>query len=218
MSDIIGRLRSLDSGAVSDAIDRVGHGHVVTTLRPLSVRTRVVGRAVTVRLGPPQQTPTSRHLCTAAVEAAGRGDVIVIAHQGRTDCAGWGGILSRAAATRGIEGTFVDGAARDVDEAADIGYPVYATAATPRTARGRTQEHAWGETVDFSGVRIAPGDYIVADSSGIAIVPAAAINDVLTVATEIAAREADMAAAVARGVPVSTVMGGDYERLLEGPM
>src|SRR5207249_9573905 len=90
-------------------------------------------------------------------------------HQGRTDCAGWGGNLSRAARVRGIAGTLVHGAVRDVDEARDLVYPVYAVAATPHTARGRAQEHAWNETITFAGVRVEPGDYVIADGTGIAL-------------------------------------------------
>ena len=45
--------------------------------------------------------------------------------------------LKRAAKARGIEGTIVDGAARDVDESREIGYAVFARDAVPTTARGR---------------------------------------------------------------------------------
>ncbi|MDH4280456.1 MAG: hypothetical protein OEW83_20520 [Acidimicrobiia bacterium] len=71
-----------------------------------------------------------------------------MAHQGRGDCAGWGGNLSRAARKREVAGTIVHGAVRDVDEAIEISYPVFATEATPLTARGRAEEKAWGATVE----------------------------------------------------------------------
>jgi len=157
--------------------------------------------------------PASRHLCTAAIEAAGPGDVIVVAHQGRLDCAGWGGNLSRAAQARHVEGTIVDGAARDVDEATAIGYPVFAAAATARTARQRAQEHAWGVAVEIAGLTIRPGDFVVADSSAIVFIPDADAERVVAAASTIAHREAAMAAAIAAGTPISAVMGADYERL-----
>jgi regulator of RNase E activity RraA len=204
----------LDSCALSDACELLGLCHqVVTGLGHLTGRHRIAGRAVTVLLGPPTGEPASRHLCTAAIEAAGAGDVIVVAHQGRLDCAGWGGNLSRAAQARHVEGTIVDGAVRDVDEATTIGYPVFAAAATARTARQRAQEHAWGVAVEIAGVTVRPGDLVVADGSGIVFIPAADAERVVAAASRIAHREAAMAAAIDAGRPISAVMGADYERL-----
>jgi regulator of RNase E activity RraA len=116
---------------------------------------------------------------------------------------------------RGIAGTLVDGAVRDVDEARDVGYPVFATAVTPRTARGRTEEKSWGAPIDFGGVAVASGDYVVADSSGVVFVAAADVDRVLDAAEAIANREASMAAAIADGVAASDVMGGSYETMLK---
>ena len=99
MTSIIDRLRQLDSCAVSDARDQLGlPDATVVGIGNLTGLAKVAGRAVTVQLGAPRPTPSTRHLCTAAIEAAGDDDVIVIDHQGRTDCAAWGGNLSRAAA------------------------------------------------------------------------------------------------------------------------
>jgi regulator of RNase E activity RraA len=217
--DILDRLAEVDACAVSDACDRLGlDNQVVTGLANLTGRQRLAGRAVTVLLGPPTPQPSPRHLCTAAIETAGPGDVIVVAHQGRLDCAGWGGNLSRAAQARSVSGTIVHGAVRDVDEATDIGYPIYATAATPRTARSRTQEHAWNVDIDIAGVTIRPQDLIVADATGIVVIPTAHADAILDLAATIVSHEAAMAASIADGTPISTVMGATYEQmLLDGP-
>ena len=212
--DLLARLARLDSCAVSDALDRAGLTGAVAGVPPLTGHFRIAGRVIPVLLGPPDATIAARHLCAGAVDAGGAGDVIVVAHQARTDCAGWGGNLSRAAQVRGIRATIVDGAVRDVDEARDIGYPVFATAATPRTARGRTQEVTWGEPIQFAGVDVDPGDYVVADATGVVFLPAARAAEIVTSAEEIADKEARMAADLDRGVPVSEVMGAGYERML----
>lgn len=214
--EFVERLRALDACAVSDARDRLGlPDGVATGIGNLTGHGRVSGRTVTVLLGQPLETPSTRHLGTQAIEAAGPGEVIVIAHQGRTDCAGWGGNMARAAAARGVEGTLIHGAARDIDEAREIGYQLYASSATPRTARGRTQEHSWNQPIDFDGVAVSAGDYVVADATGIVFVAAADIDAVLEVAEEIAHREAQIAAAIAAGTPVSEAMGADYERMVD---
>ena len=154
-------------------------------------------------------------MCTAAIEASGPGDVLVVEHHDRSDCAGWGGILSRAAKAVGIAGTIVDGLARDVDEAREVDYPVFARGVTPRTARGRIVETAWNVPIEVGDVHVEPGDLVIADGSGIVFVPARRAEDVLDAAEAIAAKEAAMARAVADGKAVSAVMGGDYERMLE---
>lgn len=223
MTTPVQRLRSLDACAVSDACDRLGmDGRVSIQPRPLTGAVCIAGRVITVELGPPSPSPSpspsappARHLCAAAADAASVDDVIVIAHQGRSDCAAWGGNLSRAALYRGAVGTVVDGAVRDVDEAIEISYPVFATTATPRTARGRTEEKSWGRPISFDGIAVHPGDYVIADSSGVVFVPAADIDRVLEAAEAIATTEAAMAAAIDAGRPVSEVMGADYESMLD---
>jgi 4-hydroxy-4-methyl-2-oxoglutarate aldolase len=218
VNDLVKRLRALDTGAVSDAMDRHGLAGAVTGLRPLAAQRPAAGRAVTVLLGAPggPARRPARHLGAAAVDASGPGDVIVVAHQARTDCAGWGGLLSRAAAGRGIEGVVVDGAARDLTEAAEAGLPVFARASTPVTARGRAVEISWGEPVQLAGVPVTPGDLLIADPGGVVVVPAAHAEAVLATAELIAATETAMAAAIEAGAPVSEVMGKTYEELTDG--
>lgn len=211
------RLRRLDTCAVSDALDKLGVPGTVNGIRPLTGPAKIAGRVVTVRLVKLDEANASapkRHLCTAAIESATAGDIIVVEHHARDDCAGWGGILSLAASRRGLAGTIVDGLARDIDESREAGYPVFARAATPTTARGRVVESEWDVAVTIGGVTVNPGDLVIADGSGVVFVPAAREQDVLAAAEVIAAREKAMAKAVATGAPVSEVMGGDYETML----
>jgi regulator of RNase E activity RraA len=210
------RLTRLDTCAISDALDRLGLSGALAGIRPLSGAHKIAGRVVTVKLVPAEGRTSKQHLATTAIEASGPGHVLVVEHRSRKDCAGWGGILSRAAKTRGIEGTLVDGLVRDVDESREIGYPVFARAAVPATARGRIVEEGWNVPVDIGGFEVRPGDFVIADGSGVVFVPKARIEEVLLAAEEIAAKERAMAAAVESGKPVSRVMGGDYESMLKG--
>jgi 4-hydroxy-4-methyl-2-oxoglutarate aldolase len=215
--DIPTRLARLDACAISDALDQCGLAPSVTGLLPLSVRKRISGQVITVKLAagtPPKDAP-ARHLCTIAIDRAELGNVIVVEQATGIECAGWGGILANAAHLRGLSGVIIEGPARDIDEAADMGFPVYARRATARTARGRIHEIATGEPIAVGDTTVATGDWVVADSSGAAFVPGERIEDVLNAAERIAAKEAGMTKAVLAGHPVSTVMGGDYEQLLE---
>jgi 4-hydroxy-4-methyl-2-oxoglutarate aldolase len=213
---LLARLAALDSCACSDAMDRLGLSGVAPGLRSLTVARRVTGRVITVALGPAGSASAGvgRHLGTAAIEAAQPGDVIVVAAGGRVDAAGWGGVLSLAATMRGVRGVIVDGACRDVDESATLGLPVYALAAVPATARGRQAEVGWNTRVEVAGIAVVPGDFVIADGSGVVFVPAGRAADVIAAAEEIAAREAAMARRLRAGEPASAVLSADYEQLL----
>lgn len=212
---LVARLALLDSCAVSDAMDREGIPAAILGLERLSTDRRIVGRAVTVQLGPADGRPTTRHLCTAAVEAADAQSIIVIAHNGRCDVAGWGGVLSAAASHRGVAGVVIDGACRDIDESREMGLPVYARCAVPVTARGRIIEYDWNVPVELAGVSVAPGDLLIADGSGIVVVPQGVAETVLAVAEAIVGKERLMVADVQAGKPVSEIMGTNYETMLQ---
>jgi 4-hydroxy-4-methyl-2-oxoglutarate aldolase len=210
------RLARLDACAVSDAMDQLKLQSAVTGITPRTVRKRISGPVVTVRLtaGLPPADVKPRHLCTTAIEAAEVGGIVVVEQRTGVDCAGWGGILSNAAQTRGLSGAIIDGPARDIDEAADLGFPVYARSQTARTARGRVYEVETGGPVTIGEVTVNPGDWVVADSSGVVFLPAAEVERIIDAAEYIAKREALMTKDVLAGEPVSQVMGASYEHML----
>src|SRR6266852_9304931 len=210
--ELAARLARLDTCGVSDALDRLGLQGAVLGLRPMWACPRIAGQVITVRLRRAEHGEHApRHLGTAAIEAGGPGTVIVIEHHDREDAAGWGGILSLAARMKGIEGVIVDGLCRDVDDSRDASFPVYARAATPMTARGRILEASMGEPIRVGNLGVRPGDYVIADWSGVVFVDAARADEVIATAETLAAREAQMAQAVRAGRSVVEVMGASYE-------
>jgi regulator of RNase E activity RraA len=209
------RLARLDTCGVSDAMDRLGLSGAVLGLRPMWPCPRIAGQVITVRLRRTEPGDHSaRHLGTSAIEAGGPGQVIVIEHHDRDDAAGWGGILSLAARLKGIEGVIVDGVCRDVDDSRDAGFPVYARAATPMTARGRVVEASMGEPIRVGDLHVSNADYVIADWSGAVFLPADRAEEIVTTAEGLMAREAAMAEAVRAGKSVVEVMGASYESML----
>jgi 4-hydroxy-4-methyl-2-oxoglutarate aldolase len=212
------RLARLDCCAVSDALDKLGLTGAVTTLPQRSSTRRIAGRAITVKLVAKDQAPPvtgpPRHLGTTAIEAGGPGNIIVVEQRSGIDAGSWGGILSLAAKLRGIEGIIADGPVRDIDEARAYDLPIYSRGLTARTARGRVAEAATNVDVQIDEVTVSPGDYVLADNSGVIFVRAADVAAVVAAAEEIAAREAAMAKALLDGQSVSTVMGANYENML----
>ena len=215
MSDIADRLRTLDTPTLSDALDTLGLAGAVIGLSALTVRRRIAGPVRTVKLGAPLPDLPKRHLGAGAIMAAEPGDIIVVEHRGRTDVSGWGGLLSRGAIAKHVAGVIVDGAVRDVDEAAELDFPVYARASVPVTARGRVAEHAFDTPITFAGVAVAPSDWVLADASGIVFVPIARLDEVLATAERIFAREQLMARDIGAGRPIGEIMGADYEDMLK---
>jgi 4-hydroxy-4-methyl-2-oxoglutarate aldolase len=208
----------IDACALSDACDSLGMDlRVVTTLRRMSGTARVAGRVITVELGLHEGERSPHHLGTSAIDSAQAGDVLIVAHQGRDDCAGWGGNLSRAAHRKAIVATLVDGAVRDVDEASELGYTVFARSATCVTARGRAREVSWGRPVQFAGVSVNSGDFVVADSSAIVFVNAEVVRRVVDIAQQIVGKERMIAEAIDAGATSRDALGANYETMLESP-
>ena len=214
----IEKLLRFDSCTISDALDKLGLGGAVCGLMPLTLPgRRIAGRAVTVKLGAPLEGLPKRHLGAGAVMAAETGDIIVVEHRGRADVSGWGGLLSRGAVKQGVSAVIVDGACRDIDESRDLGLPIFARTAVPVTARGRVAEHDFNCPVTIAGIAVMPGDWLVADGSGVVFIPASRLDDVIAVAGDILARESLMARDIDDGVPIGEVMGANYEDMLKGP-
>jgi 4-hydroxy-4-methyl-2-oxoglutarate aldolase len=217
VEDLIAKFRGFDTCTVSDACDVLGLDAVLPDLVPLWAGAAVCGRAVTMRLALVDATrppAAAVHLGVEAIERSAPGDVIVVANDGRTAMGGWGGLLSRAALASQVGGVVVDGACRDVDEARELGFPVFARAGTPRTARGRVHQVSCGEPVTVAGRAVATGDIVLADGSGVVVVPAAKAEAVLAEARRIAGKEAAMIERLASGQPASSVLDGSYEKML----
>jgi regulator of RNase E activity RraA len=210
------RLMALDTGLVSDALDRLSLAGATYGIRPIWPCPKIVGRVMTVRTRPAGRSTARHHLAMPAIAHAKPGDVILVDNGGRLDVSGWGDILSTAAKMRGLSGAVVDGACRDVDGSAAVGFPVYARGAVPMTARGRIVEESWGEPVQCGGVAVQPGDVLIADGSGVVLVPQDRLEEVLAVAEDLAAREQAMLEAIRAGAPLLEIdQQHAYEQMLQ---
>jgi 4-hydroxy-4-methyl-2-oxoglutarate aldolase len=209
------RLLRMDSCAVSDALDKLGLPGAVTGIARVSTDRRIAGRVLTVKLDRAEGHSNTRHLCTAAIEAASPGDIIVCEQRTGLDAACWGGNLTIGAKMRGVVGAIIEGPARDIDESRQLDFPVFARSITGRTARGRIVEVSTGAPVLVGDVTVNPGDYVIADASSVVFVSRAEIGRVVEAAELIVQRESLMAQALRDGKPASEVMGANYEQMLK---
>ena len=214
MDQFTERLLRMDSCAVSDAVDKLGLPPSVTGIPRMSTDRRIAGRVLTVKLDRAEGRSNTRHLCTAAIEAASPGDIIVCEQRTGLDAACWGGNLTIAAKARGVAGAIIEGPARDIDESRQLDFPVFARSLTGRTARGRIVEVSTGEAVRVGDVTVNHGDYVIADASSVVFIPQADVARVVEAAELIVQRESLMAQALRGGRRASEVMGANYEHML----
>lgn len=212
------RLMRLDACALSDACDKLGISACVTGLLPLSAAKKIAGRIHTVKLvrkeDGPRLSGKPRHLGTAAIEACAPGEVIVVEQKSGLDAGSWGGLLSIGAKVRGVAGIVADGPVRDIDEARQLGFPIYAPRPTARTARNRVVEAATDVPIEIGNIVVDPGDYVLADSSAVIFVRADQAEIVIDAAEKIARCEAAMAKAIKEGKVISDVLAANYEDML----
>jgi 4-hydroxy-4-methyl-2-oxoglutarate aldolase len=215
VSDLVARLSNLDSCAISDALDKLGLPGSVTGIHRFTTENRIAGRVLTVKLDRAEGRSNTRHLCTTAIDSAQPGEIIVVEQRTGIDAASWGGNLAIGAKMRKVAGVIVEGPARDIDDCRRLDFPVFARTHTARTARGRIVEVATNEPILVGDVKVSPGDYVVADGSGVVFVAHSEIERVLETAEGIMAREEAMAQALRDGTPIGQVMGASYETMLK---
>lgn len=153
-------------------------------IRPLwSGMPRIAGPAYPVRC-----TPGQNLMLHAAIHRAAPGSVIVV-QGGDNVFAMAGGNVCAVAKKRGIAGFVVDGVIRDVAEAREHGFPVFARGVSPIPGK-KSAMGVLNGPVQCGGVAVAPGDIVVADEEGVVVVPVARKDDVLVRARAKAAKDA----------------------------
>jgi regulator of RNase E activity RraA len=93
--------------------------------------------------------------------------------------------MATAMKFRGLAGAVIDGAVRDLPQIKRIQFPVYSRGVSPATSINHYRFEATNVPVTCAGVRVTPGDIIVADEDGIAVVPRARAAEVLKKAQEL---------------------------------
>lgn len=124
----------------------------------------------------------------AAIYRAAPGSVIVV-QAGDVKYAVSGGNVCRVAQKRGIAAFVVDGVVRDVAEARENGFPIFARGVSPIPG-GKEVVTELNQPVQCGGVRVEPGDCMVADEEGIVVVPVLKLAETLEKAQKRAAKDA----------------------------
>lgn len=186
------------SSLVSDSNGRAGamRGRL-RSLTGLPVR----GPAFTVEIAPGENATLHR-----AVYAAPRGSVLVVDGRGYPDRAVWGEVLTVAAQQQGIVGLVVDGAVRDVEAMRQRGFPVFAIGTSPAGPHKQPPGRI-GVPVSCGSVVVHPGDFVIGDADGVAVVAEADRDRVLAAADARKDMEAEWIAALEAGATTIELLG-----------
>lgn len=166
------RLRGLTVSQLSDVMDRFGV--LDSAVKPVWNGASFVGRAVTVLTA-----AGDNQVIHEAIPTLKDGDVLVINGQGYTNRALIGELMAERAQRRGCVAYVIDGAVRDVEEISALRFPVYARAVTP-AGPYRNGPGQIGVPVAIGGVVVSPGDWVVGDSDGVAVIPKNDLEGVLS--------------------------------------
>lgn len=179
---VFDELARLGSATVYEASGR--QGLVDLPLHQIVPGSRVAGPARTVRCG--QGDNLMVHAVMAALEP---GDVLVLTMPEPAPVALVGDLLGTQAKVQGAAAILVDAAVRDVEELAELGLPIWARFISIRGA-GKDVPGALDVPVVVGGQTIEPGDAVVLDADGVAVVARARIDEVLAASLERERKEA----------------------------
>lgn len=186
----------VEVASVADAVEQVlgRRAHMTSDIQP-NFPAKFAGRAVTVQLKKEEHDEGGAAFQGAldAIDAHGANSVYVIdVGEGGNDIAGIGGLMATAMKVRGFAGAVIDGGARDNPQLRKIQFPVFSRGPVPSTSVGHYRFVGSDIKIMCGGVEVNPGDIIVADEDGIAVVPKNDAQKVLEKAQELDRTEHEM--------------------------
>ena len=190
--------RGIPPSIVSDCMNRTGA--MAARISPLSPGTTLVGQARTVRSMVGDNSASHR-----AIGCMEPGEVLVIDAGRASEPAVWGAIMTHAAIAHKLAGVVIDGSVRDAGEIRELGFPCYVAGITPAGPH-----KGFGGEIDTAiscgGCTVRPGDLIVGDDDGIAVVPLEQLEALLQASRDkIAAEEETIAEAKDGALPADAL-------------
>jgi 4-hydroxy-4-methyl-2-oxoglutarate aldolase len=185
---LIEGFRTVEVSSVTDAYEQLYGQKIYMThdMRPL-MPTKFAGPAVTVLLkkGEHKEGSAASQGMLDAIDEAPAGSIYVMSVEDGVDFAGIGGIMATAMKFRGMTGAIIDASVRDIPQIRRLQFPVFSRGVSPGTTINHYRFAGKNVPVTCAGARVNPGDIIVADEDGVAVVPKARAADVLKKAQEL---------------------------------
>jgi regulator of RNase E activity RraA len=162
-----------------------GYRIMSSTIKQAYPSCRLVGTAFTVSAPAPDNAAAYQ-----ACDLIGAGEVMVVERGGDIECACVGEFRALAQQQKGVAGWIIDGAGTDIRELGEIRFPVFARAWSARVGANLNLTGTIGIPVICGGVIVNPGDLIVADDSGVAVLSPTEAERLLDYCIDVEAREA----------------------------
>jgi regulator of RNase E activity RraA len=191
---LIESFRHVEVASVSDALEQILGKKLYMThrMRPI-FPSKFAGFALTVHLKKEEnEDPGALNGMLSAIDEGQRNAVYVMQVDEGADIAGMGGLMGTAMSARNFSGAVIDGGVRDVAYLAKIGFPVFATGIVPSTSVHHYRFAGANLPIHCDGVTVRPGDIVVADADGVAVVPREAAEKVLALAQQLDFKEHSM--------------------------
>lgn len=180
-SSLVSRASKLPVANINDVMSRMNA--FTGTFHPYGQHKSSAGPAFTVRT-----RAGDNLLLHRAIDLAEPGDIIVCDGAGDLNIALVGELMVGHAAKRGVKGIIIDGAIRDVAALQEIPIGVWARGANP-SGPYKDGPGEIGVAIACGGQVIMPGDLVVADEDGIAVVPKEEAENVVKAAEAHQAKE-----------------------------
>lgn len=180
-------IQGLREAGVATVHEASGRGPLLDPgIRPIQLGSRIAGSAVTVACAAGDNI-----MIHAAVEVVQPGDVLVVTTSAPSTHGMFGELLATSLMRRGCRGLVIDAGVRDVAELRQMGFPVWSRAIH---ALGTVKETPGSVNlpVTIGGIEIAPGDVVVADDDGVAIVGRVDARQVLDASLKRTEREVEV--------------------------
>ncbi len=173
------------------------------------------GAALAAPAYPVGCTPGDNLAVHVAVTRAPEGSALVVDVGRVPDRGYWGEVLTTAAEAAGLAGLVLDGGVRDVAALEAHRFPVF-SATIALTGATKDKPGTVGAPVRVGGVRVASGDWVVADVDGVAFVAGDALSDVLSAGQDREAKEAGYFSALKSGSTTVELLGLDASLVRRG--
>ncbi len=198
-AEIVERLKKASTSVLSDVMDRVGkRGCMSSSIKPLSPGLKIAGPAVTVkRIRKPHNIGEEdfkeyRRSLHQMIDNGNAGDIFVVAAEGETESANWGGLTALAAMQRKLGGAVIDGGVRDSVEISEMGFPIFMRSIFPGSPAPRLTTVGINVPVICGDILVHPGDMVVGDDDGVIVIPRDRAEEIVRMAEEIEETEGQM--------------------------
>lgn len=193
------RLRDLGAATVYEA--QGAKGALDSGMKPIDPTVRLAGAAFTVDC-----RPADNLMLHYAVQKARPGDVLVVDAKGFLEAGPWGDVLTIQAMKVGIAGLVINGCVRDANLIIGLGFPVFCRGLSIK-GTAKNQPGKVNVPITIGDVLIHPGDIIVGDRDGLAVVAQDEVASVIAASLAREEKEAKQREAIAQGSFTSDLLG-----------